>query len=122
LRLESDPHQVRQVLWNLLLNASEAMPNGGSLYIRTELFNNRGGHDNRQKQVRMTIRDTGKGFTEDAIQQLFTPFFTTKEGGSGLGLAIVKRIVEGLKGRVYGKNHSEGGAEVTILLDTSFSS
>ena len=122
LRLESDPHQVRQVLWNLLLNASEAMPNGGSLYIRTELLDNRGGHDNRQKQVRMTIRDTGKGFTEEAIQQLFTPFFTTKEGGSGLGLAIVKRIVEGLKGRVYGKNHSEGGAEVTILLDTSFSS
>jgi C4-dicarboxylate-specific signal transduction histidine kinase len=70
----------------------------------------------------MTIRDTGKGFTEEAIQQLFTPFFTTKEGGSGLGLAIVKRTVEGLKGRVYGKNHPEGGAEITILLDTAFSS
>jgi two-component system sensor histidine kinase PilS (NtrC family) len=122
LRLESDPYQVRQVLWNLLLNASEAMPDGGSLYIQTELFDSKGGRGNRNKQVRMTIRDTGKGFTEDAIKHLFTPFFTTKEGGSGLGLAIVKRIVEGLKGWVYGKNHSEGGAEVTILLSTTFSS
>ncbi len=122
LRLESDPQQVRQVLWNLLLNASEAMPNGGALFISTELVNHKGGADNRHKHVRVTIRDTGKGFTEDAIHHLFTPFFTTKEGGSGLGLAIVKRIVEGLRGRVYGKNHSEGGAEITIILNAAFSS
>jgi two-component system, NtrC family, sensor histidine kinase PilS len=120
LRMESDPHQVRQVLWNLLLNASEAMPEGGSLYIQTELVESKGGRGGRNTQVKMTIRDTGKGFTEEAINLLFTPFFTTKEGGSGLGLAIVKRIVEGLKGRVTGKNHSDGGAEVTILLNTSF--
>jgi two-component system sensor histidine kinase PilS (NtrC family) len=122
LRLESDPHQVRQVLWNLLLNASEAMPDGGSLYVQTELFDSRGGRGSPSKQVRMTIRDTGKGFTEDAIKHLFAPFYTTKEGGSGLGLATVKRIVEGLKGRVYGKNHSEGGAEITTLLSITFSS
>jgi C4-dicarboxylate-specific signal transduction histidine kinase len=98
------------------------MPDGGSLSIQTELFDSKGGGGNRNKQVKMTIRDTGEGFTEDAVKHLFTPFFTTKEGGSGLGLAIVKRIVEGLKGRVYGKNHAEGGAEVTILLGTTFSS
>ena len=59
------------------------------------------------------------GFSKKALSHLFTPFFTTKEGGSGLGLAMVKRIVEGLKGKVYGKNHPDGGAEITILLHPS---
>jgi two-component system sensor histidine kinase PilS (NtrC family) len=119
IRLESDPEQIKQVLWNLFLNASEAMPHGGSLHIRTEVVNGRGDPHKNKKTVKITVRDTGQGFSPRAISQLFTPFFTTKEGGSGLGLATVKRIVEGLKGRVYGKNHPEGGAEVTIVLRSS---
>lgn len=121
LRVESDPQQVRQVLWNLFLNASEAMPHGGSLYVRTEMVNSPDAHGSGRKTVKVTIRDTGRGFSEEALQHLFTPFFTTKEGGSGLGLATVKRIVEGLRGRVYGNNHAEGGAEITVLLDTNLS-
>jgi len=69
--------------------------------------------------VKITIRDTGEGFSQKALDQLFTPFFTTKEGGTGLGLAVVKRIVEGLKGKVSGKNHSQGGAEITMLLPST---
>ena len=72
-----------------------------------------------RKRVKIVVRDTGKGFDKKTLPQIFTPFFTTKEKGSGLGMAIVKRIVEGLKGEVYGDNHPEGGARVTIYLPIS---
>ena len=109
--LDSDPEQVKQVLWNIFLNAVEAMPDEGVLRINTEMTMTHG-----KKMVKVSVRDTGKGFSEKALSHLFTPFFTTKEGGSGLGLAIVKRIVEGLKGFVSGQNHPDGGAEITVLL------
>jgi two-component system sensor histidine kinase PilS (NtrC family) len=116
IELESDPEQIRQILWNLFLNATEAMPKGGELHIHAgrvdemEIF-----HD-EDAMIKITVRDTGKGFSDNALSHLFTPFFTTKDGGSGLGLATVKRIVEGLKGKVYGKNHPDGGAEISIFL------
>jgi signal transduction histidine kinase len=69
--------------------------------------------------VKIVVRDTGEGFDDKALSQLFIPFFTTKEGGSGLGLATVKRIVEGLQGKVTGSNHPEGGARIIILLPES---
>ncbi|MBN2125333.1 MAG: PAS domain S-box protein [Deltaproteobacteria bacterium] len=116
LEMESDPEKIKQVLWNLFLNASEAMSGGGVLTIETERVRESEEEGSKGGTVRISIRDSGAGFSRKAILHLFTPFFTTKEGGSGLGLAIVKGIVEGLKGKVYGKNHSEGGAEITLLL------
>jgi two-component system sensor histidine kinase PilS (NtrC family) len=115
IAIDSDPEQIRQVLWNLFLNACEAMPGGGRLHVKTELVSPDENLQGR-KEVAITIRDTGEGFSAKAISQIFTPFFTTKEGGTGLGLAVVKRIVEGLKGRVVGFNHAEGGAEIRIVL------
>jgi two-component system sensor histidine kinase PilS (NtrC family) len=115
--IESDPEQIKQVLWNIFLNAAEAMRNGGVLSVRTDFVEVAEPHAGDRKMARITFRDTGEGFSSKALQFLFTPFFTTKEGGSGLGLAIVKRIVEGLKGRVSGKNHPDGGAEITVWLD-----
>ena len=113
----SDPDQIKQVLWNIFLNAAEAIPEGGVIRIYavvedsgSEFF------DPGHKIVKIVIRDSGKGFSEDALSSIFTPFFTTKEGGSGLGLATVSRIVGGLKGRVWGRNHPDGGAEITVLL------
>ena len=117
MNIESDPEQIKQVLWNLFLNAVEAMKGGGVLSVRTEFVNSPESHGGMRKMAQITFRDTGEGFSSKALQFLFTPFFTSKEGGSGLGLAIVKRIVEGLKGRVSGKNHPDGGAEITVLLD-----
>ena len=111
--LTSDPEQVKQVLWNIFLNAVDAMPEGGVLRISMDSITHEG-----RKMVRISVRDSGKGFSKKAISQLFTPFYTTKEDGSGLGLAIVKRIVEGLKGSVYGGNYPEGGAEITVLLSS----
>ena len=119
IKLESDPEQVKQVLWNLFLNAREAMPDGGSLYVTTDLSSDVACKDN--KMIKIVVRDTGGGFDDRALSQLFIPFFTTKEGGSGLGLATVKRIVEGLQGKVSGNNDPEGGANITILLPESHS-
>lgn len=116
--IESDPEQIRQVLWNLFVNASEAMAEGGVLHISTEVVSDRHLLGGNGESVKITIRDTGEGFSEKALRHIFTPFFTTKDGGTGLGLAIVKRIVNGLKGEVYGKSLVEGGAEITILLPT----
>ncbi len=112
IKLESDSEQIKQVLWNLVLNACESMPDGGSLYIVTDIKSD-------QKRAEIVVRDTGRGFDEKALSQLFIPFFTTKEGGTGLGLAIVKQIVEGLHGDVSGGNHPDGGAKITILLPLS---
>ena len=64
----------------------------------------------------LIIRDTGPGFPPKILNSLFTPFLTTKKSGSGLGLAIVKRIVEGLGGKIQGRNHPDGGAEIEIQL------
>lgn len=118
--IETDPEQIRQVLWNLFLNASEAMPQGGALHVGTSLVDtSRNSADPGRKTVKITIRDTGEGFKQDVLANLFTPFFTTKQGGSGLGLATVKRIIEGLRGEIIGRNHDEGGAEISILLHAS---
>jgi two-component system, NtrC family, sensor histidine kinase PilS len=112
--IESDPDQIKQVLWNLFLNACEAMPNGGALDIVTQwVFE---GPESSSKNVSITIRDTGNGFDSKTLPKLFTPFFTTKEGGSGLGLATVKRIVDQLQGTVSGGNYPHGGAEIVIIL------
>ena len=119
LNLESDPEQIRQVLWNLFLNAVEAMPAGGSLHINAEIVHNQDMFDSGKEMTKITVKDTGQGFSENALLHLFTPFFTTKEGGSGLGLAIVNRIIEGLKGKVNGENHPDGGSEITIFLQMS---
>jgi two-component system, NtrC family, sensor histidine kinase PilS len=116
LPLISDPELVKQILWNLFVNAFEAMPKGGSLYIQASTENEQGRSSDGPEWVRVVVRDTGEGFNDSAMIHLFTPFFTTKEEGSGLGLAIVKRVVDTLHGEAYGENHPDGGAQITILL------
>ena len=114
ITIESDPDQIKQVLWNLFLNACDAMPDGGTLDIVTKwVFES---PESTDKNVAIVMRDTGDGFDSKALPKLFTPFFTTKEGGSGLGLATVKRIVDQLQGRVSGGNYQNGGAEIVIIL------
>ena len=112
--VESDPDQLKQVLWNLFLNACDAMSEEGELHVVSSLvpFPSESGSE----KAKIVIRDTGEGFDEKGLQHLFLPFFTTKERGSGLGLAIVKRIVDELEGNISGANHPGGGAEIRILL------
>ncbi len=115
LMVISDPQQIRQVFWNLFLNACQAMPQGGRLEVRAEYAAAVRG----QFLTRVTIRDTGPGFPPEVLPKVFTPFFTTKDEGSGLGLAIVKRIVEDLKGTVQAGNHPQGGAVITLTFPSA---
>jgi signal transduction histidine kinase len=98
------------------------MPEGGMVHVSADVSDSGNRSEPRQEVVKMSVTDSGEGFTEKALLHLFTPFFTTKERGTGLGLATVKRIVDGLKGKITGQNHPDGGAEITVLLQKSASS
>ncbi|HEX6882892.1 MAG TPA: HAMP domain-containing sensor histidine kinase [Planctomycetota bacterium] len=87
----ADPGKLRRVLVNLVTNALQAMPEGGTLYAETRLVDD---------AVVVTIRDTGVGLTSEARAHLFEPYFTTKSEGTGLGLAISKRAVEEMGGQI----------------------
>ncbi|RMG67439.1 MAG: hypothetical protein D6715_04780 [Calditrichaeota bacterium] len=84
--------QIKQVVLNLVLNAFDAMPGGGDLYLRTV---------QRDGRVVVSIRDTGQGIPEQLRNHIFDLYFTTKESGVGIGLAISKKIVEAHEGRIY---------------------
>lgn len=105
-RLSVDPTLMAQVLTNVITNAYQAMPEGGTVRLaaRSEPF------------PVVTVEDTGPGFDPEIAGRLFDPFFTTKQGGTGLGLAIVQRIVEAHGGEVSIDNGDSGGAKVTIAF------
>ena len=83
----ADPMQLRQVFLNLILNAIEAMPDGGTLGVKVV-------YDEKAKAIQIEISDTGKGIDRGMLDDVFKPFFTTKTKGAGLGLAITRRVVE----------------------------
>ena len=105
-----DAGQLKQVCINLVINAQEAMGQGGSLSIGLSSVLERG----RNTAV-VRIADTGGGIPDDLISSIFTPFFTTKRHGTGLGLAIVNRIVQNHGGTLTVRN-SDQGAEFKIYL------
>ncbi len=111
LLIHSDPDQLTQIFWNLLVNAVEAIPRAG--VIRVNMSNPFGENGD---VVTVRIEDTGPGFSDEALENLFRPFFTTKPRGSGLGLAIVKNTVESLGGSLKIENIPDGGARVTVTL------
>ena len=88
-RILFDPHQLRNALVNILLNAAEAMPKGGVVTIRSRLTEVRG-----RKQIILLIKDSGIGIPPEHLKQIFDPFFTTKQEGTGLGLSIAHKILE----------------------------
>ena len=116
LEIASDQRQLKQVLWNIFLNASEVMPKGGVIRVSTDRIDQSDGSGAIGESVRIRVEDNGPGISPKVIKDMFKPFSTTKKGGSGLGLAIVKRIVEGLEGEVSGENLAHGGAAITIVL------
>ena len=116
LEIASDPRQLKQVLWNIFLNASEVMPKGGVIRVSTDKIDHADRSGTTPESVRIRVEDNGPGISPKVVKDMFEPFSTTKKGGSGLGLAIVKRIVEGLEGEVSGENLAQGGALITIIL------
>jgi nitrogen fixation/metabolism regulation signal transduction histidine kinase len=104
--IQADPELLHRMLQNLILNAMDAMPAGGTLTIRTLRHN--GG-------VRLTVSDTGAGLTPEECQRLFTPYYTTKQHGTGLGLAIVQSVVSDHGGRIAVE--SDPGRGTTFVID-----
>ncbi|MBI5048304.1 MAG: PAS domain S-box protein [Deltaproteobacteria bacterium] len=126
LVIKGDSRQLKQVFWNLLLNASHAMPNGGRLEIRglkvkesrgQETYLNPGTQEPLNPDfIEITILDTGAGIPSDIIEKIFDPFFTTKDSGTGLGLAVVHRIIESHKGKIEVKSKEGEGTIFKIIL------
>jgi len=117
--VQADRQQLRQVFLNVLTNAADAMPSGGTLTIRGVPCN----LDRDTSALRIEFADTGVGISEQDLPKVTEPFFTTKpEGkGTGLGLAICKRIVEEHRGKFYITSEAGNGTTVRIVLPVSAS-
>ncbi len=104
-----DSNQIRQVLWNLFLNARDAMSSGGNLEVSLQPLRGKDG-------VTLRVQDSGSGFSAEALAHLFEPFFTTKAQGNGLGHAISQQIIQRHGGTISIENVPQGGALCTIYL------
>ncbi len=115
---EVDPGQIGQVLHNILLNARQAMPEGGIIEVHAEnvVLEDAAGADAR---VRISIRDYGCGIPADVLPRIFDPYFTTKPGGSGLGLATAYAIIAKHGGSLSVESKPGDGTVFTIDLPAS---
>ena len=109
-------NQIQQILMNILINARQAMANGGRIVIRLA-------HDAKSKMVDLTIRDYGPGIPEDRLRKIFQPYFSTKsgpdetgKGGTGLGLHACRQIIEAHRGRIRVESTVGKGTSFTIKL------
>jgi two-component system, NtrC family, sensor histidine kinase HydH len=110
--VEADPDQLYRAFINLLANALQAMPEGGTLRIRTTLTNGRFG----PPYVELLVQDTGPGIPLKTQKKIFNPFFTTREKGTGLGLAIVRNIVDSHHGEIEVESEEGKGTAMIIRL------
>ena len=106
--VQADPEQFGRALRNLVLNAVDAMPSGGTLTVRTAADD---------AVVRVEVSDTGQGLTPEECERLFTPYYTTKTHGTGLGLAIVQSVVSDHGGRISVDSAPGRGATFRIELN-----
>ena len=115
----ANTNQIQQVLMNLLINARQAMPQGGRLTLQLAL-------DAEQQMVELMVRDTGSGIAPEHLRRIFEPFFTTKagpdatgKGGTGLGLAACRDIIEAHHGKIRVESSLGRGTAFTIKLPTA---
>jgi len=106
-----DKEQIKQVILNLLLNAVQAMPQGGHLTLRGKVADS-------DRWIRLSFRDSGMGIPEEDLNKLFDPFFSTKEGGVGLGLSIAHRIIDQHHGKIEVESAPGKGTLLTVWLPT----
>lgn len=107
INIYADPQRLRQVFWNLAINAVEAMKDKGTLTIITR---------ENDGSVEIIFEDTGPGISPENYKRVFFPFFTTKENGTGLGLSIAYRIVEDHGGQITLSEGHSGGARFIVSL------
>ncbi len=119
-KLTFDPAELRQLLLNVVMNALQAMPKGGTLSIRTNQLTDGGpGYTSGLNRLLIRVEDEGAGIDSNLHEKVFEPFFTTKAGGTGLGLAICNSIVKRYNGEIWVKKAKSGGTEVNITLPVS---
>jgi two-component system sensor histidine kinase HydH len=127
LMVDGDTEKLHQVLVNLLINAVDAMPEGGCLQIGATIQKQPKPEDSshnlkhtakvlNENMAQITILDSGDGISNDVMSRLFEPFATTKENGTGLGLAVSLRIAEEHSGTIYARNDPNGGAQFTLMI------
>jgi signal transduction histidine kinase len=109
--IAADPDLLHRALSNLVLNAMDAMPNGGTLTLRTRSGD---GHDDGK--VIIEVADTGTGLTREECERIFTPYYTSKQHGTGLGLAIVQSVVSDHGGRISVQSEPGRGTAFVIEL------
>ena len=112
----ANPNQIQQVLLNLLINARQAMPNGGQVIVSVGL-------DEASKMVELSVRDNGPGIAEDQLRQIFNPYFSTKKGpdetgkgGAGVGLSACRDIIEAHQGKILVASTVGKGTAFTLRL------
>ncbi len=103
--------EMRQVIWNLVLNAVQAMPGGGRMEVRTSTV-----QENGRAYLAVAVSDQGDGVQAEDPMRVFEPFFTTREKGTGLGLAVVKRITESHGGTVRVESMPGRGSTFTLFF------
>ena len=107
ITVDADPKQFKQVLWNLLNNAAQSMPEGGPINLSVV---------RHQKEIEVCVVDQGIGIANEIMDRIFDPFFSTKEHGTGLGLAQAQRIVDEHNGRLEVESALEEGSSFRVFL------
>ena len=111
LQIRADPQLLKRVLINLITNAIQAMPDGGELFINTQVTSS--------GFVSISVKDTGVGISEKIRNQLFTPLFTTKPRGQGFGLAVCKRVIEAHGGTISFESTEGKGTNFVIAFPSN---
>jgi two-component system, NtrC family, sensor histidine kinase HydH len=115
-RIRVDAEQLRQVLMNLVRNATQAMNGRGRVVLGTR---SRPGHRSQSRWVELRVTDSGPGISQKVLKNLFVPFYTTKNQGTGLGLAISQRLVQSAGGTIEVNTHEGAGTTFTVVLPAS---
>ncbi len=110
-----DESQITQVISNIIINAKEAMPQGGLIDIRLSNYINPSGI----RYVKIEIKDTGCGIKKEYLEKIFDPYFTTKPDGNGLGLAVTYSIIKKHNGNIYVSSQEGRGTIFTIMLEAT---
>src|SRR5207245_11787487 len=115
--MQAEPAQIKPCLMNVVLNAIQAMPAGGRLRITTQHCaeaRSEGQAPEPHGTVEVTISDTGSGISEEDLNRIFKPYFTTKKLGIGLGLAITNKTMEEHRGRIDVRSRPHEGNDVVL--------
>lgn len=107
-RIHCDKSQMKQILINLIKNAMEAMPHGGTITISITVHT--------ENEVLIRITDQGCGITSENVSKIGEPFFTTKEGGTGLGMMVKRQLIENHGGHMLIESDIDQGTTISVIL------